>query len=300
MHTKVFLSSTFTDLEQYRKTVQQAIRQLGAIDVSMEHFGSRDEQPKDACLKIIHEESDVFVGIYAHRYGYIPDEDEISITETEYIAASELNLPRFIYIVDSKYPWIPDYIDIGNNNEKLHSFKNRLLKRHVCQTFGSEDQLATKVVADLGRYIAMTNSTRVGPNIPVKNIGLDSLRIPTDEAPDSWITKRSSIKKKNRKIFLTHIIRPSIRPGQQFDVYIYLIRQGSENFSDVLFAEFYLGKYWNNKIFPAIEENGFIGISTSAYGTFLCICRITFKDGETIILDRYIDFETTRTGGANF
>jgi hypothetical protein len=38
---RVFLSSTFSDLQDYRQTVQGAIRQLGAIDVSMEHFGAR-------------------------------------------------------------------------------------------------------------------------------------------------------------------------------------------------------------------------------------------------------------------
>ncbi len=70
----------------------------------------------------------------------------------------------------------------------------------MCLPFGNEDQLATKAVADLGKHIAMLNATRVGPNIPVKDIGLDSLRTPTDEAPDSWVMARSSIKKKNRKI----------------------------------------------------------------------------------------------------
>jgi len=45
MQHRIFLSSTFTVLVHYRRTVQSAIRQLGAIDVSMEHFGARDERP---------------------------------------------------------------------------------------------------------------------------------------------------------------------------------------------------------------------------------------------------------------
>jgi len=49
----VFISSTYTDLVEYRKTVQNAIRQLDAIDVSMEHFGARDEQPVDECLRLM-------------------------------------------------------------------------------------------------------------------------------------------------------------------------------------------------------------------------------------------------------
>ncbi len=80
--TTVFVSSTFTDLKDYREAVCNGIRKLGAIDVSMENFGSRDERPKDECLKLVRE-NDTFVGIYAHRYGFIPDGDSISLTEAE-------------------------------------------------------------------------------------------------------------------------------------------------------------------------------------------------------------------------
>ncbi len=77
---------------------------------------------------------------------------------------------------------------------------------------------------------------------------------------------------------------PSSKTAQTFDVFIYLIRHQSENLSDVVVAEFFLGPYWENKVFPAVAQDGFIGISTSAYGTFLCICRVTFIDGSHIYL----------------
>jgi hypothetical protein len=295
---RVFLSSTFTDLADYRQTVQVAIRQLGAIDVSMEHFGARDERPVDECVRLVRRDSDLFVGIYAHKYGYVPDGAEISISEMEYKAASEASLPRFIYVVDDDQPWLPAHIDVGTSHDRLVSFKTALLKRHICQKFGGKDQLATKVVADVGRHIAMQAATKVGPGIPVQNIGIESLRGPVTETPDEWNTRRNAVYADHRNVFLTHIIRPSSRPGQTFDVFIYLIRHKSEDLSDIRVAEFFLGPYWENKVFPAVESNGFIGISTSAYGTFLCICRVTFKDGTHLYLDRYIDFEMQRTGGA--
>src|SRR5436853_592668 len=96
---RVFVSSTFTDLVEYRQAVRDAIRQLGGVDISMEHFGARDERPKDECLRLIAEESDFFVGVYAHRYGYVPEGDNLSITEAEYDAATSAGLPRLIYIV---------------------------------------------------------------------------------------------------------------------------------------------------------------------------------------------------------
>jgi hypothetical protein len=298
MTHRVFLSSTFTDLADYRRTVQVAIRQLGAMDVSMENFGARDERPVDECIRLVRQESDLFVGIYAHKYGYVPDGADISISEMEYKAASEASLPRFIYVVDDNQPWLPAHIDSGISRDRLLSFKTALLKRHICQTFGGQDQLATKVVADVGRHIAMQAATKVGPGIPVQNIGIDSLRGAAAETPDEWNARRNAIYTDHRNLFLTHIIRPSSRPGQTFDVFIYLIRHKSEDFSDVRVAEFFLGPHWENKVFPAVEQSGFVGIATSAYGTFLCVCRVTFTDGEHLYLERYIDFETQRTGGA--
>src|SRR5271169_56365 len=113
MTPRVFISSTFTDLAEHRRTVQDALRQLGVIDVSMEHFGARDERPVDECLRLVREESDLFVGIYAHRYGYVPDGAEFSISEMEYKAASDVPLPRFIYLIDENQLWLPAHIDTG-------------------------------------------------------------------------------------------------------------------------------------------------------------------------------------------
>jgi len=264
----------------------------------MEHFGARDERPAEECVRLVTKESDIFVGIYAHRYGFVPDGGEISISEMEYKAASEAALPRFIYVVDEDQPWLPVYIDGGSSRERLAQFKVSLLKRHICQPFGTQDQLATKVVADVGRHLAMQAATRVGPGIPVGNIGIESHRGPVTETLDEWNTRRNSVYEQHRNLFLTHINKPTSRPGQTFDVFIYLIRHKSSDFSDVRGAEFFLGPYWENKVFPVVEKDGFIGISTAAYGTFLCICRVTFTDGSHIFLERYIDFETQRTGGA--
>lgn len=96
---------------------------------------------------------------------------------------------------------------------------------------------------------------------------------------------------KNRNLFLVHVIEPSRHNGQQYDIFIYLFRHKTADLSDVKQADFFLGPYWANQIFTRKVSNGKIGLSTSAYGSFLCICKITFTDGTEVILDRYIDFE---------
>ena len=93
----IFVSSTFLDLEEHRASVREIIRQIGAVDIAMEHLGACDEPPKDKCLRLIREKSKGFIGIYAHRYGFIRKGDACSITESEYNTASSVGLKRLIY-----------------------------------------------------------------------------------------------------------------------------------------------------------------------------------------------------------
>jgi hypothetical protein len=63
----------------------------------MEAFGARPIESTEPCLDEI-EESDLFVGIYAHRYGYVPAGSAVSMTEQEFLhaktKASNLRFPR--------------------------------------------------------------------------------------------------------------------------------------------------------------------------------------------------------------
>jgi HAD superfamily phosphoserine phosphatase-like hydrolase len=162
MH-RVFISSTFEDLKKHRQTVRNAIRQLGAIDVSMENFGSRDSRPKEECNRLIREETDVFVGIYAHRYGFIPDGDDVSITETEYREALRSKVPTLIYLIDEAHPWPPMMVDNGAARDKLSSFKDELKHKKIIGSFTSPDQLAASIAADLGRHFS-----KAGEKVPEK------------------------------------------------------------------------------------------------------------------------------------
>ena len=292
----VFISSTFTDLVDYRESVQKGLRKMGLIDISMENFGSRDERPKNECLRIIKEETDLFVGIYAHRYGHIPKGDDYSITQSEYLTASECKVTKLIYVIDENHPWPPKFIETGTSAEKLNTFKNHLYSNHICAAFNNKDNLTANVLADIGRTMSIAQSSnKVGKDIPVRNILLDSSMIANEKPVEYWNDSRNTIYKDNRGIFLTHVIKKSNVRGQDYDVFIYLLRHKSVDLSDVKYAEFFLGPYWDNLVFKATEEtNGFIGISTSAYGTFLCLCRITFTDGSQIEVHRYIDFEAEK------
>lgn len=110
---------------------------------------------------------------------------------------------------------------------------------------------------------------------------------------------RNEFDRKNR-LFLAHVYQASKQPDQKYDVSIFLMRHvwgrapnEKTGFQDVEKAEFYFGPSWRGEVFVAQNEGGYIGVSTSAWGTFLAMCRVTFKDKkkDPEILHRYIDFE---------
>jgi hypothetical protein len=117
------------------------------------------------------------------------------------------------------------------------------------------------------------------------------------EDTQSWERERTEIYKSNQGIFLAHILTPSDRDPDGYHVYIYLIKHrrndvsGPHDLSDVVRAELFLGHMWGNRIFEELPKNGLVGMSTSAYAPFLCVCHVHLKDGSVLKLSRYVDFE---------
>jgi hypothetical protein len=82
---KIYISSTFVDLEQYREKVYRQLRALRHDVIAMEDYVAADKRPLDQCLQDVRE-ADIYIGIFAWRYGYIPMMDNPhhrSITELE-------------------------------------------------------------------------------------------------------------------------------------------------------------------------------------------------------------------------
>ena len=87
-----FLSSTFVDLIENRRRAADVLDRLGHRVLRMETFGARPDEPASAFISEI-EACDLFIGIYAHRYGYIPPGSTISITEQEFNCARDKAKP---------------------------------------------------------------------------------------------------------------------------------------------------------------------------------------------------------------
>ncbi|MGH3505624.1 MAG: DUF4062 domain-containing protein, partial [Nocardioidaceae bacterium] len=90
---RVFISSTL-DLLEERSAARRAVESLNLSSVMFE-AGARPHPPR-ALYRAYVEQSDVFVAIYASRYGWIAPEMDVSGLEDEFNLSSAL--PRLVYI----------------------------------------------------------------------------------------------------------------------------------------------------------------------------------------------------------
>jgi uncharacterized protein DUF4062 len=125
------------------------------------------------------DEADVYVGIYAHRYGYIEQGHDKSVTEIEFDYAGERNIERLCFVVDPKWPWPPDAWDY-KNQEPLQSFKARLGASLIRGQFTTVDDLRVQLMHALvewkGRH---PGSDGVDHDEPAPPAALASLAPPT-------------------------------------------------------------------------------------------------------------------------
>ena len=152
---KVFVSSTWTDLQPEREAVKRALDRLSAVSFEgMEYFGSRPETPKKTCLAEV-AKSDLYVGIFAHRYGSIDPETDLSMTELEYRKAEELGRPCYVYLKSDEVPVRPDYVEQSEEGrQKLKALRERLKGTHTLSFFVSPDDLALRVIIDLYHHFS--------------------------------------------------------------------------------------------------------------------------------------------------
>lgn len=148
---KIYVSSTFVDLKGFRERVSNVIRRMGDLDVAMEYYVAEDSRPVDRCLADV-AECDIYVGIFAWRYGFVPTTDnpeQLSITELEYGHAEELKKPRLIFLLDEDAQWLPKWID--KDRTQIERLRSRVSDATVAGFFTTEDSLAAEVSASLAK-----------------------------------------------------------------------------------------------------------------------------------------------------
>ena len=127
---KVYISSTYNDLKEYRAAVAHALRKMGYEVCCMEDYVATDERTDARCTQDI-SACDFYVGIIAQRYGWIPPGSDRSITELEYRQARSHphKIRCLVFLLDKDAEWPLQWIDALRDQEsaaKLRAFRAEL------------------------------------------------------------------------------------------------------------------------------------------------------------------------------
>src|SRR3989442_9403297 len=169
----VMVSSTARDLPEHRKEVLDVCLRQGMFPLMMEHLPAGDAEAIATSLGMV-DEADIYLGVFAYRYGYIPKGYDISITEMEYNRAIDRGIPRLIFLMHEKHPLTVTDVERGESATKLEALRERLKTERVVNFFTSP--------ADLRAHAINSLSQQRQPNLTAFHYVSD---IPTP--PESYI-----------------------------------------------------------------------------------------------------------------
>ncbi len=149
--TKIYISSTYSDLVEHRQQVYDILRKMRYDVMAMEDYVATDKRPLDKCLADV-ASCDVYVGIFAWCYGYVPPGQERSITELEYRQAGQSGLERLIFLLDEDAPWPRSKMEKGAGGEKIEVLRRELMTAHLVQFFKSPEELAGQVATSVAGW----------------------------------------------------------------------------------------------------------------------------------------------------
>lgn len=134
---KICISSTFTDLIDYRNIAIEVCEIFKAKQLVMELMFSKSETPLEASLDLVRN-CDIYICIIGKRYGNIPAGYDKSITNLEYEEALKLSKPIHIFIVDNL-----------SREDKLQKFINDISLKYVYGNVRNINEFRSKFINTL-------------------------------------------------------------------------------------------------------------------------------------------------------
>lgn len=155
---KVYVSSTYRDLQAHRAAVDQVLRKMGHDVIGMEQYAAEGNRPVARCLRDV-ELADVYVLLLGWRYGYVPadsNEDGLSITELEYRHALAKQKTVLAFLLDPEEPWPPSAMDSASADSKaaeaISQLRSDVGARYLSGIFTTPADLASEVAAAVASH----------------------------------------------------------------------------------------------------------------------------------------------------
>ncbi len=152
---QIFISSTYEDLKEERKQVQDTILAMYQFPIGMEMFSAADEDQWEIIKETI-DSSDYYVLIIGHRYGSVIKDGDyagISYTQKEFYYALEKEIPVLAFLIDGKATVMPENMEQDSDKkEKLEQFIGEVKIGRTVQWWVNKDDLANKVMNSLNKH----------------------------------------------------------------------------------------------------------------------------------------------------
>lgn len=158
---RIYISSTFQDLEPERRAARDAIEGLGHYAAGMEGYPASDERPLNYCLEDVRK-CQAYVGVIAWKYGYRPKSGGKSITQLEYEEARAQGLPCYIFLLKETASWPRAFVP-DEDQRDVKGFREQLQLDHVIGWFTDPESLALAVTKSLAMAFGSRES---GPPVP--------------------------------------------------------------------------------------------------------------------------------------
>ncbi len=157
---QIFISSTYEDLKEERKQIQDMILAMYQFPIGMEMFSAADEDQWEIIKETI-DSSDYYVLIIGHRYGSVIKDGDyagISYTQKEFYYALEKEIPVLAFLIDRKATVLPENMEQDTDKKKkLEQFIEEVKRGRTVQWWVNKDDLANKVMNSLNKQIKRKN-----------------------------------------------------------------------------------------------------------------------------------------------
>lgn len=145
------VSSTTRDLPVHRREVAEACRAARYLALMMEDLPASSSGAIESSHELV-KDAQVYIGIYAFRYGTVPDGQPNSITEMEFDWACARPLELLVFVMDRSHLITIDQVEATREaQDALERLKQRARAVAHVKEFRSADHLGRLVESALGK-----------------------------------------------------------------------------------------------------------------------------------------------------
>lgn len=155
------------------------------LPVDMRYFRPAPDTPADVCAREVRS-CDVYVGILGHRYGSsFADRPDVSCTEFEFDVATEVGLPRLLFMLDREAPVPMSYFDSERGDRQV-AFRAKAGRGATYKSFSTPEQLALLIA----RALSGMREAGFDPDATGSGVPRAPYQVPT---PDDDTVERPSL-----------------------------------------------------------------------------------------------------------